>query len=380
MARREYKGNAIPTRLTAPIGAADTSFSINNNSGWPTGGANGPFSVILEPDVAGKEEHVLVGAQSGGNCTSVTRGYGDTTGTTHGVGADGSVIHGTTKNDYDEANRHINDTTLDEHTQYMKADGTRHDLSARHTYGAALGARPTPVAVGTALAAGSGAQAAAGDHVHIIGAGAINATTLFAAGAFGAVGDISSIDCADTAAAGASIKPADAAHQHAFSVVAPVALIRTATNATGSSASHPRSDHQHSTANLGWGLMTPRQTLTTSSVNYSATTATDFVLNGMVVDAAREYAVYLDTTWVVDAGMVWDVFFRVDGTVYDRLKLINTAGAISDTMHSKILWEPTSGTKNLDVQVSLVSGSGNLAFAASSNAKRSFWVQDIGPR
>lgn len=119
MARREYKGGSVPTRLTAPIGAGDTSFSIQSNSGWPTGGANGPFTVILDGDQAGLEEHVLVGNQAGGNCTSVTRGIGDTTAVAHAVGVDGTVFHGVTKLDYDEANAHINTTALDHHTQYL---------------------------------------------------------------------------------------------------------------------------------------------------------------------------------------------------------------------------------------------------------------------
>ncbi len=185
MARREFKGAAVPTRLTTGIGAGDTSFTINSNSGWPTGGANGPFTVILEPDVDGKEEVVLVGNQSGGSCTSVTRGVGDTSPTTHAAGADGSVIHGVCRFDPDEANRHINVVTDDDHTQYMKADGTRHDLTARHAFGGALGTRPVPVAIGTALAAGTGAQAAAGDHVHVLGNGSINSNNFFTAGVIG---------------------------------------------------------------------------------------------------------------------------------------------------------------------------------------------------
>lgn len=180
MTRRHFAGAATPTRLLSGIGAVDTSFGIQNSAGWPTGGANGPFSVIFDPDTP-NEEHVLVTNQTGGTCSGVTRGVGDTTAKAHAVGSDGTVIHGTYKADPDEANRHINDVTIDEHTQYMKTDGTRHDLSARHAYGGAYGTRPTPVAIGTALAAGSGTNPAAGDHVHVIGAGAINNSNMYVA-------------------------------------------------------------------------------------------------------------------------------------------------------------------------------------------------------
>jgi hypothetical protein len=184
MARREFKGAAVPTRLLAGIGAGDTSFGLVSNAGWPTGGANGPFTVILDPDVPGKEEVVLVNNQSAGNCTTVTRGVGDTTAVAHAVGSDGSVIHGTCRLDADEANRHINNITDDNHTQYMMTDGTRHDLTARHSAGTVV---PTavPVAIGTGLAEGAGTTLARSTHVHTIGVGAINLNTMFAAGVIG---------------------------------------------------------------------------------------------------------------------------------------------------------------------------------------------------
>lgn len=211
MPRREFKGAAIPTRLTSGIGAGDTSFNINNNSGWPTGGANGAFYVTLNPDTA-DEERVLVGSQAGGLCSSVTRGVDNTSAKSHSVGADGSVIHSSAAVDYDEANRHIFVTTDDNHTQYMLTAGGRHDLTARHSAGsvvptatavaatvgdvAAEGsgvnlARAThvhghatgvPVSIGTANAAGVSTSFPRLDHVHELGAGSIDGSALFAAG------------------------------------------------------------------------------------------------------------------------------------------------------------------------------------------------------
>jgi hypothetical protein len=181
MARRQYKGAAVKTRLSANIGAGDTSFGIISAAGWPTGGANGEFTITIDPDTS-TEERCRVGSLSGTTLNTVVRGVDDTTAVPHSAGADGTVIHSFSAQDANEANRHIFDTTLDEHTQYMKTDGTRHDLSARHTYGAALGTRPTPIATGTSLLAGSGAAPAAGDHQHTIGAGSINSAGMFAAG------------------------------------------------------------------------------------------------------------------------------------------------------------------------------------------------------
>jgi hypothetical protein len=118
MARRHFKGNAIATHLASPITDSANTFTIDNPTGWPTGGANGPFTAILDADLP-SEEHVLVANQAAGVCTGVTRGIGDTVGVAHSVGPDGTVFHGVCKLDYDEANQHINDTAQDHHTQYL---------------------------------------------------------------------------------------------------------------------------------------------------------------------------------------------------------------------------------------------------------------------
>jgi hypothetical protein len=180
MARREYKGAAVQTRLSANIGSGDTTFGIVNAAGWPTGGANGDFIVTLDPGQS-TEERILVDSRSATTLSGVVRGYDDTTAVAHNAGADGTVIHSSSAIDHNEANAHINDTTLDHHTQYMRTDGTRHDLTARHPGGTVV---PTavPVAIGTALAEGAGTNLAKSTHVHVIDTGAINNANMFAAG------------------------------------------------------------------------------------------------------------------------------------------------------------------------------------------------------
>lgn len=172
MPRREYKGAAVPTRLGAGIDAVATSFSINDATGWPTGGANGPFFVTIDPGLS-TEERVLVGSRSGTTLSSVTRGVDDTLASSHAAGADGTVIHSDSATDNNEANEHINITTLDHHTQYMKTDGTRHDLTARHSAGTVVPtAAPTTIlAQDTSAAEGSGVNLARATHVHGIATG-----------------------------------------------------------------------------------------------------------------------------------------------------------------------------------------------------------------
>lgn len=180
MARRNYAGGAVITTLASGISAVDLSITLSSSTGWPTGGANGEFFVTIDADLPG-EERILVASRSGSTLTIANtgkRGVDGTAATSHATGA--TIIHSFSGIDADEANRHVNDTTLDEHTQYMATDGTRHDLTARHSAGTVV---PTaaPVPIGTALAEGTGTNAARATHVHTIGTGAVNASTMFAA-------------------------------------------------------------------------------------------------------------------------------------------------------------------------------------------------------
>lgn len=251
MALREYKGNAKPTSLVADITASATSFQITDPTGWPTGGANGKFFAVFNRNGA-TEEKVLCLSRSGSTITidgTGDRGADDTSAATHLAGE--SVEHCDTATDVREANEHINNAGLDHHTQYMRADGTRHDLTARHAAGSVV---PTavPVAIGTSLAEGSGVNVARANHVHVVGVGAINASNMFAAGvvnnaAMGALA-IATGNIQDSAVT--TPKIADTSI-----TVAKVnaALYGTGTTAVSNAISHgvstsfSRTDHTHST-------------------------------------------------------------------------------------------------------------------------------------
>lgn len=168
MARRNYAGGAVPTTITAGINNTALTISIASSTGWPSGGANGKFYVTIGDDQA-TEERVLVQSRTGGTLTVQSVGDRGVDGTTAATWAAGTTIrHTGSAVDFDEANQHINDTAQDHHTQYMKADGTRHDLTARHAFGAALGTpgAPTSMVIGDAANAGAGAVPARSDHRH----------------------------------------------------------------------------------------------------------------------------------------------------------------------------------------------------------------------
>lgn len=180
MARRDYSGNAVSTTLTAGIGPTDLSLSINDAAGWPSGGASGKFFVTIDRGES-TEERILINSRTGTNLTIANvgdRGVDNTIPASHNPNA--SIEHTMTATDADEANAHLNDTSRDDHSQYLNA--ARHDVEARHQFGAALGTPGAPAAVGTVASPGDGDDPARENHVHIIGAGAINSSGQFAAG------------------------------------------------------------------------------------------------------------------------------------------------------------------------------------------------------
>ena len=104
MARREYKGAATPTTLTGGITNSATTLSLTDATNWPTGS----FSLVIDPGLAG-EEKILATSRSGTTVTLTTRGYDNTTASSHTAGA---IIYPVpTAVDFDEANAHVNATT-----------------------------------------------------------------------------------------------------------------------------------------------------------------------------------------------------------------------------------------------------------------------------
>lgn len=216
MALRDYAGNAKPSNLTAGITNTALAFSIPpaDAASWPTGGANGKFVTTLDRGLP-SEERILVSSQSGGACTIASladRGLDGTSAVAHSPGPVGTAEHTFSSFDAEEANAHINNVALDNHTQYMMTSGTRHDLTARHAAGSVVptaiandlvvgqsageGAgtnaarathahgvpKGTPVAVGTVLAQGAAGLFSDSAHVHELGVGSVDAANLFGAG------------------------------------------------------------------------------------------------------------------------------------------------------------------------------------------------------
>jgi len=112
MARRYYSSTAVETTLTSNVSNSATTLPVASTSGFP---GTTPFTLILDEGTV-NEEIVTVTGVASLNLT-VTRGEDGTSAVSHSNG--GTVKHGVSARDFDEANSHVNDTSTDVHSQYV---------------------------------------------------------------------------------------------------------------------------------------------------------------------------------------------------------------------------------------------------------------------
>jgi hypothetical protein len=178
MAKKTFSGGVPATQLSGSLSSSATSFTVSSATGYPTGSA-GPFVVCIDRGTA-SEEKILISSVASTTFTVASggRGYDGTTAKTHSSAA--SVEHVLDADTISEANDHVNTTSRDDHTQYL--NNARHDVTARHAFGGALGTPAAPAAVGTTAAAGTGSVPSRSDHVHVLGTDSVT-TAAIASGA-----------------------------------------------------------------------------------------------------------------------------------------------------------------------------------------------------
>lgn len=266
-ANRQYVSDQIKSALRGWDWQESVLSRTNTPPGSPVTGARYLITAVASGAWAGKENQIAEWEGAAWAYTVPTKGCttrseADNTlytfdGTTWGnIG--GAVSHGSLTN-----------LTADDHTQYLRADGTRtmtgdlalgsHAISgvttlngidplshaARHQPN---GADPIPTAAASGLNAGStnipgvSNSLSRADHGHEIDT---------------ATGTVSTIQAGATASAGTSVGLARKDHGHAVPVGAPSA-ITDATNTTGSSTSLSAADHQHAHGNRGGGTLHTR--------------------------------------------------------------------------------------------------------------------------
>src|SRR5438128_769675 len=161
MARINCVGAAPTTHLLTGIGSGDTSFTVvsGGGTGYPTGGS-GNFVVDIDRGTA-SEEKILCSGRSTDVFTVATsgRGYDQTSPAAHSGGATVDQVMPATL--ADEANAHVNTVSRDDHTQYIRADGTR-----AFTGHAAIAGVPGSITPGDTAAIGSGNLFALSTHRH----------------------------------------------------------------------------------------------------------------------------------------------------------------------------------------------------------------------
>lgn len=216
--RQDATGGASALELFATI-SDPTALTCQVNgtvSGWIF---SRPFCITIDP-LTPAEEKMLCSQIVGSNPATITivaRGYDDTVPTTHGQGA--KVTHTLPASVIMDLERHVYNTVDDDHPQYLNT--TRHATPANHEYGTpgnlfAFGPGDVdPADVGTAPSPGGGASPAREDHIHQIGAGAVDAFNMIDAALLGLVGDVAPLG--GSAAAGIASKFARADHVHPVS-------------------------------------------------------------------------------------------------------------------------------------------------------------------
>ena len=124
MVQTDYVGLAKATQLVGTLpgaSGAGTVVALLNGTGFPTGATGINFVLTFDRNTA-TEEKILFSLRSGNNVTVAQRGYDDTVAVTHTAG---TVEHTVDATVLRLASAHLWDTTRDDHTQYMKVDGTR---------------------------------------------------------------------------------------------------------------------------------------------------------------------------------------------------------------------------------------------------------------
>ena len=96
--RRQYKGGAASTTITAPLTNVATSTTLTATTGWPST-ASVPFYVVIDPGTVSEEKCSVT---ISGSTLTLTRGQDDTTAVSHASGA--TIYPVFTADEADEAN------------------------------------------------------------------------------------------------------------------------------------------------------------------------------------------------------------------------------------------------------------------------------------
>jgi len=406
---RDYAGAAVETTIAPGINGTDLSITIASATNWPSGGANGPFHVIVDYDVAGKEK-IEVASRTGTTLTIASvakRGVDGTSAGTHPSGA--KIRHCYTAQDADEAN-----LTMAQTVGKITTKGDLIVATGANAFGRLpVGSNGLPLIADSAQATGTrwGQLATAGIADDAVTALKIATDAVGSAEiAADAVGTseiaplaVTSAELAADAviagkiAAGAISQSADFAAGVVDSTALGASAVTAGKIATGAinNANLFGAGVVDSAAILDGSVGTnelittiprgivARQILAVSNGPFSVSSDSDFALAGVVVNVLRLYKVTLKSQYFLNftsGEAIWTFEFFVDGVLDDCFHTIDRTSADRSHMCASILWQPTTGTKALKVRVTRSSGSSAVSFEADADNQRSFFVEDVGLR
>lgn len=352
--RKEYQGAAAATTLNGGIDSDDTTVTLTAATGWPSGGTY-PFVVCIGRGTA-SEEKILCSSRSGNNLTVSSRGYDSTTGVAHVAGD--TVEHVLDAVTVSEANRHVNDTTQDDHTQYLNT--TRHDITARHAFGSALGTPGTPASVAATGTAGSGTAPAREDHVHDLAAAVAGNGLALSAGVLAVGVDGSTVELSS-----------DQVRVKDGGIVAAKLGTSAVETAKINDAAVTNAKYGGTLGTLGYASVTSNQTgLSGSVTDLSGLSATVTVASGRRIEIIAQGMFNLTSGSTGAAAL----YIRESSTTLNALSFYITSVSTQGGVVHAIL-TPTAGSHTYKISA-VVSVAGSLI--ASATAAAFILVKDIG--
>jgi hypothetical protein len=116
--KHQSKGGVAATTLVGSLTSGSTTITVADGSTYPTG-SNGKFVITIDKDTA-SQETVLIQSRVNNVLTAdpAGRGYDNSVASSHGNGA--TIEHTLAAAEIQQLNTHATDTTLDDHTQYLK--------------------------------------------------------------------------------------------------------------------------------------------------------------------------------------------------------------------------------------------------------------------
>ena len=401
---RAYSGAAastiINTAMTATVPGVGGTISVADDSGYP---ASGKFEIVVDR-AQPNEENILISSRSGTTFTIGQRGYDGSVASAHtsGEATCEADLSGRSVQLFVD---HVDDVESDPHSTKL-LNNTRHDVEARHTFGAAYGTPGTPTALTPDIAgnAGSGNNPAREDHAHNVPAAVAGNIAPDDVAAEGVAATFARSDHTHgiTAAVAGTITP-DASpaegvatsfsrSDHTHGAAAATATTITGSNGEGASSSFARADHNHAygTGSVGEAAIVDtmprgivaRTSTTADSAAFSADTDVTTLSNVSVVQD-HVYAVRFHARTVVLVSVadgIWAVELHVNGTKVGEFNYLQRPNSQTSMTDGTIEWTApaTASTDDFVVHVNELAGTSTIQFEAAANNPRFLSITDLG--